>query len=88
MSEFNPVHDAERLGGCIRDLLWMEAWARAASAPVKCANSLVFDTVTCDWYWNCIVWAHRRHVGILYVPKFSVHGQRSAARRVPEHTSR
>ena len=50
MLDLNPAHDAGRFGGCICDLLWMEACARAASAPVKCANSLVFDMATHGLY--------------------------------------
>ena len=49
-SEFSSVRNARRFGGCMNDLLLIEAWARAASAPVKCANSLIVDTVTRDLY--------------------------------------
>ena len=50
VSEFSSVRNARRFGGCMGDLLLMEAWARAASALVKCANSFIFDTVTRDLY--------------------------------------
>ena len=89
MSEFSSLRNTRWLGGCICDFLWMEASARAASAPVKCANSFIFV----GQKWICIeivlcgrMAAHGRHVGILYTPKFSVSAHNPAASCVPEYT--
>ena len=73
------------------DLLWMEALARAAFARVTCANSLFFiwrQAICIEIVLFGRMARHGRHVEILYMPKFSVYGQNSAVRRVPEHTIR